>query len=317
MFLSCGFSFAAAQNFSKDRFNKPAEPKPAQVQEPAQEPARQQPEPVITKKPAADSDQYVLPFIKKEKNDQLKQTAKIYRQQGLEYQDMGNLEVALTFYEKAIELDPRYAEAYNDLGIIYEAKSDPVRAEACYLQAIKLDPQFLSPYSNLAILCESRRDLKNALVYWKKRARLGDSADEWTQKARQRAKDIELVLYGPAQPDNQEKIAQEKDIASLAADVKAKKAIVKQQEKDNPPAAVAAPAAVISGKRERPAELNKPPCETKRVQAKKLLQTAKASQKKGNNELAIKQGIEAEFLDPDNPEIQEFLEKALTKALAK
>lgn len=281
--MLCGFSFAAAQNFSKDRFNKPPED---QVEKK---------DPIGAAKPSS------LPAKnKKSELTVLQQSARLYRQQGLAYQEAGNLEAALTFYQKAIELDPWYAAAYNDAGIILESKGDSERAQISYLQAIKIDPEFLSPYSNLAIFYETRRDLKSALVYWKKRARMGDSADEWTQKARQRAKDIELVLCGQALQDGQQKISDEEAIAGLAADVKAKKAAAIQPEE----------------KRKSP-QAQQPPREDKPALAKKMLREAKASQKKGNDALALKQGADAKFLDPDNPEIQEFLDKALSKALSR
>ncbi len=203
-------------------------------------------------------------------------------------------------------MDPWYAVAYNDLGIIFEAKNDPERAEASYLQAIKIDPEFLSPYSNLAVFYETRHDLKSALAYWKKRAQLGDSVDEWTQKARQRGKDIELVLYGPAQPEDQQKIAKEKDIANLAADVSAKKK-----------AAMIQPPVVPLEKREKPQEILTKPCNSNKTLAQETLKKARLSEKKGKNAAALKEGIDAKLLDPDNPEIDAFLDRLLTKTLAK
>ena len=299
LILLCGFSFAAAQNFSKDRFNKPSEAQPEDQIGKKDIVSVIKPSPLSAKKKISES-------------TVLQQTARLYRQQGLEYQDAGNLEAALTFYQKAVELDPWYAAAYNDAGIILESKGDFQRAQVNYLQAIKIDPEFLSPYSNLAMLYETRRDLKSALAYWTKRARLGASEDEWTQRARQRAKDIELVLYGPQAQDDRKKISQEEDIVGLFADIKARKAAAVQQKSDT-----VIPPAIDIEKREKPPKAQQPPCEDKPALAKKMLRKAKASQKKGNHELALKQGIDAKFLDPDNPEIQEFLDKALTKALAK
>ncbi len=288
----CGVTVVFAQNFSKGRFNKPADT-PLEKQ--------------VEKKENTTAERAALPVRKKKKDlNEFQQLARIYRQQGLEYQDAGNLEAALTFYQKAIDLDPWYAVAYNDLGIIFEAKNDPERAEASYLQAIKIDPEFLSPYSNLAVLYETRHDLKSALGYWKKRARLGDSVDDWTQKARQRGKDIELVLYGPAQQEDRQKIAKEKDIAGLAADVSAKKK-----------AAMIQPPVVPLEKREKPQEILTKPCKSNKTLAQETLHTARLSEKKGKNAAALKEGIDAKLLDPDNPEIDEFLDKLLTKTLAK
>ncbi len=124
----------------------------------------------------------------------LQTEARNYRQQGVEYQRIGDLDTALAYYQKAIELDPAYTVAYNDLGIIYEAKDMPDRAEENYLKAIKMNPNYLSSYSNLALLYEGRRDLQKAADYWKMRIELGPVGDPWTEKAKIRLNDIRLVL---------------------------------------------------------------------------------------------------------------------------
>ena len=135
----------------------------------------------------------------------LQKQARAYRDEGLRAQEIGNLEQAVIWYQKAIELDPAYAVAYNDLGILYEAGGAMDRAEGSYLKAIKVDPTYMSPYTNLAIFYENKRDLDKAAFYWKKRADLGSPFDPWTQKARQRLNDINVVLKGlPSASDARE-----------------------------------------------------------------------------------------------------------------
>ena len=46
----------------------------------------------------------------------------------------------MALYQKAVAVDPSYAEAYNDLGVIYEAVNAPDKAEQCYIKSIKVDP---------------------------------------------------------------------------------------------------------------------------------------------------------------------------------
>lgn len=116
----------------------------------------------------------------------LQKQARIYRAQGLEQQNVGNLDAAMSLYQKAIELDPAYAVAYNDLGIIFEARGMTDRAEDSYQAAITVDPSYLSSYSNLALLYETKNDFDKAISYWKKRAQLGEPKDPWTKKARER-----------------------------------------------------------------------------------------------------------------------------------
>ncbi|MCX5702961.1 MAG: tetratricopeptide repeat protein [Candidatus Omnitrophica bacterium] len=121
---------------------------------------------------------------------QLQKQARDYRREGLKQQSLGNLEGAVSLYQKAIQLDPSYAVAYNDLGIIYETLSDPLRAEEHYLKALKFDSNLLSAYSNLALFYENKRDLDRAFFYWEKRASLGSPDDLWTKRASKRMSDI-------------------------------------------------------------------------------------------------------------------------------
>ncbi|MDD5731151.1 MAG: tetratricopeptide repeat protein, partial [Candidatus Omnitrophica bacterium] len=65
------------------------------------------------------------------------QQARMYRSQGQQLQNSGNIDAALALYKKATELDPMYAPAYNDLGVMYETKGMIDEAEVCYLRAIK------------------------------------------------------------------------------------------------------------------------------------------------------------------------------------
>ncbi|MFH1397706.1 MAG: tetratricopeptide repeat protein [Candidatus Omnitrophota bacterium] len=122
--------------------------------------------------------------------------ARIYRQQGVKLQNNDDYDGAMSFYQKAVELDPEYAPTYNDLGVMYEAKGLIDQAEELYLRALKLDPEYLSAYSNLAFLYEGKRDLNRAGFYWKKRWEKGLESDPWTIKAQ--SKFIDLTRVSPA-----------------------------------------------------------------------------------------------------------------------
>jgi len=124
----------------------------------------------------------------------LQQQARLYRGEGLKLQEIGDVENAMKLYQKALDLDPAYADVYNDLGVIYEATGEPERAEESYIQALRVNPHLLGAYSNLALFYEGKRDLTNAAYYWKKRADLGDVNDLWTLKAQQRLEDIHISL---------------------------------------------------------------------------------------------------------------------------
>lgn len=123
-----------------------------------------------------------------------KEDAKSYRDLGLQAQNSGDVELAMTYYQKSVELDPYYATAYNDLGVVYEAKGMYDRAESAYSKAIETDPKCLSSYSNLASIYERQGDYEKAAYYLKLRIKLGDPSDVWTQNAKDRLYKIAEIV---------------------------------------------------------------------------------------------------------------------------
>lgn len=215
-----------------------------------------------------------------EKNlSELQKQARIYRSQGLELQHMGNLDAAMSLYQKAIELDPSYAIVYNDLGIIYETEGQIDRAEEVYLKSMQLDPGYLSAYSNLALLYENKRDLEKAAFYWNKRIELDSPDDPWTQKAKKRLEDISSVLSKRPNED-----IKERQVINLMRDVAVEKALLKEDEK---------------------------------LLSKKYFEKAMQNYNKQRYAEALKEAQDAQQLDPTNEEIEKFIEKVQLRALSK
>jgi Tfp pilus assembly protein PilF len=59
---------------------------------------------------------------------------------------------AIQSYQKVIDLDPTYIEAYNNLGLIYQEMGDFDRAFAAYQKSIEINPQYEKGYNNLGTL---------------------------------------------------------------------------------------------------------------------------------------------------------------------
>lgn len=114
-----------------------------------------------------------------------KRQAQDYRDQGYKAQRAGNVDMALSYYRRAIESDSEYADAYNDIGIVLEAKGDAAEAKNAYLRALSLDPKLLSAYYNVAALYEKEGEIAKAAYYWKMRVQLGEWSDVWTWRAKQ------------------------------------------------------------------------------------------------------------------------------------
>ena len=59
---------------------------------------------------------------------------------GINVAQRGLWREAIYRWEKAVELDPKYAAAYNDLAIAYEHEGQLDKARKAYERALELDP---------------------------------------------------------------------------------------------------------------------------------------------------------------------------------
>jgi len=208
----------------------------------------------------------------------LQKEARIYRDQGLACQRNADLVGALSFYQKAVELDPSFAVAFNDIGVVSEARGQIDMAEENYLKAISIDPGYLSAYTNLALLYENQRELKKAAQFWKKRAELGSPDDPWTKNARERAEEISLILSKTPMQD-----LKEKEILRLT----------EKMSKPRTPF-------------------------TRDDLGLARMHFAKAGEcfLKRDYATAIKEALDAQQFDPTNEEIEKFIEKVQLRALS-
>ncbi len=55
-------------------------------------------------------------------------------------------------FEKAVEIDPDYAQAWSDLGEVLVKQSQPTEARAAWEKAVQADPKYIKPYIQLARL---------------------------------------------------------------------------------------------------------------------------------------------------------------------
>lgn len=76
-------------------------------------------------------------------------SAIVWNKLGIAYQHMYALDFAKLQYEKALSIDPKYAEAINNLGTVYYGQKNYHKAEFYYRKAIRYKPETASFYSNL------------------------------------------------------------------------------------------------------------------------------------------------------------------------
>jgi tetratricopeptide (TPR) repeat protein len=71
--------------------------------------------------------------------------------QGTKLLEKGQYDQAITYFDKAIEINPRYAEAYNNRGIAYLKKGQYDKAISDFTEAIEINPKDAMAYRNRGI----------------------------------------------------------------------------------------------------------------------------------------------------------------------
>lgn len=78
--------------------------------------------------------------------------AEIFVRIGVEVQQRGHTQEAVTWFEKALARDAELAPTHFNLGLARQQQGRLTEAAACYKTALKLDPRYMEPRKNLAIL---------------------------------------------------------------------------------------------------------------------------------------------------------------------
>ncbi|MGH8809263.1 MAG: tetratricopeptide repeat protein, partial [Noviherbaspirillum sp.] len=89
-------------------------------------------------------------------NSQRHHTSPAFEQQaaasynlGNSFKDQGRFDEAIEHLQKAISLNPNFAQAHSDLGIVFARQGDMNRAAASFRQSLALKPNFADAHSHL------------------------------------------------------------------------------------------------------------------------------------------------------------------------
>jgi len=86
---------------------------------------------------------------KSESAAQKRERANEYFEEGKKLQEKWNYKKASQKYERAVDIDPSYAEAYSNLGYTYRKQEQFDKAVRAYKKAIKLDPNLAEAHEYL------------------------------------------------------------------------------------------------------------------------------------------------------------------------
>ncbi|HUY81767.1 MAG TPA: tetratricopeptide repeat protein [Acidobacteriaceae bacterium] len=95
-------------------------------------------------------------------------SAVICNKLGIAYQHMYALDFAKLQYEKALSINPKYAEALNNLGTIYYGEQNYHKAEKYYRKAIHLNHHNAPFYSNLGTAYFAEHHYKRGIASYRK-----------------------------------------------------------------------------------------------------------------------------------------------------
>jgi tetratricopeptide (TPR) repeat protein len=91
-----------------------------------------------------------------------------YFNSGVHFYNQKEFSKAIQAYQKVIELDPNYVEAYNNLGITYQMIGDMDNAFKSYEKAIEINPKYEKGYNNLGTLLLLENRYNEALKTFQK-----------------------------------------------------------------------------------------------------------------------------------------------------
>lgn len=95
-------------------------------------------------------------------------SAVVWNKLGIAYQHMYALDIAKLQYEKALQLNPKYAEAINNLGTVYYGQQNYRKAETYYRKALRLMPNCATFYSNLGTAYFADHNYKHGIEAYQK-----------------------------------------------------------------------------------------------------------------------------------------------------
>lgn len=93
-----------------------------------------------------------------------KDPSMIYFQLGKESFNNNDLNKALDYFQKAVEINPDFAEAYHNLGIVYYELGNHGNAITELEKAVGLNSNYEKAYYSLALIYYENNDFDNAII---------------------------------------------------------------------------------------------------------------------------------------------------------
>ena len=110
---------------------------------------------------------------------------------GVVKQNEGDYQGAINFYDKAIEINPQYADAYSNRGLAKVYLKDYQGAIADCNKALEINPRYDSAYNNRGIAKRNLKDYQGAIADYTKAIEINpgypDATTTWVLLSKTRA----------------------------------------------------------------------------------------------------------------------------------
>jgi arylsulfatase A-like enzyme/Flp pilus assembly protein TadD len=96
----------------------------------------------------------------------------VYHNLGLAYAEEKNFDKAMSFYLKAVEIDPNPSITYYNMGNLYLRQNKNEEAEKYYIKALNLDPQLAEAHYDLGLVYSKKNQLQKAIYHYQEAIKL-------------------------------------------------------------------------------------------------------------------------------------------------
>ncbi len=91
-----------------------------------------------------------------------------YYKLGYDFHRKGQIDEAMNYYRKALQLNPAHAFTFYNMGTAFHGKNLISEAIACYQKAVQLNPNLIGAYYNLGTIYQEKKQLDEAIMYYEK-----------------------------------------------------------------------------------------------------------------------------------------------------
>lgn len=89
---------------------------------------------------------------------------------GLDESKQGNYEKAISYYQKAVKIDPEFAFAWDNMGISYRKLGNYDKALEAYQKSLEVDPTGMMPLQNIPVVYQYKQEYDKAIAAYEKLA---------------------------------------------------------------------------------------------------------------------------------------------------